>query len=564
MAQELEAVDQEMRTSPNVQERLHNLYKWLQENSGQAEEETPTDVDQLLDGIYEMMEYSIGTDHSNNSKEIQELKAQVSVYRGDLKAREESSAELRMSLKEAVALLKPLQDAVHKTDMEKQTLEQELIEWRSTNIRTNDNDSNLQIIDDLQNEIKSLQQKLSSVSPERTSKSLSFENKESSSAAKKRQQEEALQQLLASTQTRFQELNETNFKMVAENEALQQRFQNEEVIQELERELRACEVDLKRKDEEVMALREELSRRPHDYGVEPVEHERRTELLEIELDETRQELIEKTEAERILSKSLKEALSLLKPLQVHLETAEREKKNMHKQMKLCKKRLALLENGRTFNDNVSVDHSRSSGKLSGSEEIEQHAKDLENRLIAADTLKEDFVELNARYNDTQSKLESTMMQQHALVETLKQREEDEKGLLKGLSLLRDKLAKSEHELENAKYIATSALMKVEELTMDDVHQMSIEHQTGLTQSDTVTLEDLRLKVRLLEREVESAKELNGSLETSIQERDSILQTLAEQHSATRVYDDDAYQSPHQNVTKQINNKGVTWDNNWER
>jgi len=128
---------------------------------------------------------------------------------------------------------------------------------------------------------------------------------------------------LLSTQSRFQELNQTNTKVMAENVALQEQLQNDEIMLRLEDDLKVCEDELKRKDEEILALRDELNRQPHSHGLEPVEHEKKSDALEADLEQTRQELIEKTEVERILNKSLKEALSLLKPLQMHLETSER-------------------------------------------------------------------------------------------------------------------------------------------------------------------------------------------------------------------------------------------------
>jgi len=554
--QELEAVDQELRASPDVEGRLCDLYKWFLEQHGEAShEDIPTDVEELMQGIQEMAQHTVAIGRqidSDDAMEIHELQAQISVYRGDLKAREESSKELRSSLKEAVALLKPLQDAVHKTDLEKQALEKELTALRGGKALSDDSVIKEQIIEDLQSQVQALQQQLSTVIPERVSKAQTVDGGESSSAAKKRLQEEALQKLLLSTQSRFQELNQTNTKVMAENVALQEQLQNDEIMLRLEDDLKVCEDELKRKDEEILALRDELNRQPHSHGLEPVEHEKKSDALEADLEQTRQELIEKTEVERILNKSLKEALSLLKPLQMHLETSEREKRDLSKQLKLYKKRSSKYANGSPINDSMALERTMSTDLPHDErEDLEQRLQQLELQTSGADKLKEDFVELNARYQVTHSKLELVTKEQHTLVDALKQYQYIETDLLNELKEMTDKLAKTEHELENAKYIATSALMKVEEMTMENVQKMSIENNSGLQE-----------KVQLLEREVESAKELNETLETSIQERDSILQALAEQHDASKDFDD--FSSSTNIRAKQGNSsKGVTWDKNWE-
>jgi hypothetical protein len=55
--------------------------------------------------------------------------------------------------------------------------------------------------------------------------------------------------------------------------------------------------------------------------------------IERQLASVKQDLLLKAEAERMLNESLKEALGLLRPLQMHLETAEKEKKVVSKQLK---------------------------------------------------------------------------------------------------------------------------------------------------------------------------------------------------------------------------------------
>ena len=88
-------------------------------------------------------------------------------------------------------------------------------------------------------------------------------------------------------------------------------------------------------------------------------------------------------------------------------------------------------------------------------------------------LRQKMVELNSRYEVTQNKLEDAHIENHALVKALKQKELDEKEREEEVDLLRERLEKSEAELHNAKAIARSALVKVEELTMANVEQLSL-------------------------------------------------------------------------------------------
>ena len=556
--QELEAVDQELRTSPNVLERLHNLYNWLSERTHQDAENIPADdVNDLLQGIQTMVEHGVGPSSSDDADEILNLKNQISVYRRDLKAREESAAELRSSLKEAVALLKPLQETVHKMDMEKAALEQELVSLK------NSGDSSLkdQTINDLKQQVQSLHQQLASITPERGQRSLASGGVESSSVEKKREKEVALQQLLFSTQSRFQKLKRNNSDVVAENNALQKQFQNDREMKELEEQLQACQHELQRKDDEIVALREEVGRLPHENAFDPVEHEKQSEALENELNLARRELTAKTEVEQILNNSLKEALSLLQPLQMHLETSEREKKALSKKMKLYKKQLAKLETGSQVNESMSV----SSEWPTERQELQQRLLELQERTTGAEKLRSDFLELNSRYEVTQNKLEAGIAENKALADALKQREQRETEMIMQLEELTEKMAKSDHELENAKYIATSALMKVEELTSEHVLQLSLESH-NVDANETMTASEAHEKIRNLQHELESVKELSETLQQSIQERDRILESLAEQRSPARSYK--SYQSPPQNGTPSSRQgsigKGVTWDSSTER
>ena len=556
---ELEAVDQELRQNPNVLEPLQHLYRWLLDRSGKDDRDIPSDVNQLVQQIEELIE-----DTSTDSLKVAELEANLSVYRGDLKAREESSSELRASLKEAVALLKPLQDAVAKTDKEKQQVEKELEQVRQQR-------------DELESRTKS-PDNAHSQPGDMPSGEEQHERGGFGSRSKRDEKQEELKKMLSGAQSRFQALHNHNHAVVEDNETLQNRIDdlerqvedlkshsqesikrnvaselNEAAIQQLEENVKAYSQELERKELEVEHLQKELqhaqdSQAPSDHEALKLQLEEldvavyQKREIESELHRVKSELVFKSEAERILNESLKEALSLLRPLQMHLETAEQEKKVVVKQLKSAKKKLARLENN-TSSESRSLQLSVPDDQASDLELVIQGLEYENSQLRPQQSkLQGELVETKSRYEVTQRKLESAAVERHALVDALELHEHREGEMMEELVILRKKLEKSDHELENAKYIATSALMKVEELTMADISS-SVAREQEIAYGSPSQVQRLiadhahpsevsRLKLKLdsLQQEVESARDLNESLEESIQERDRMLHALAESQS----------------------------------
>ena len=531
---ELEAVDQELRQNPNVLEPLQHLYRWLLERNGKADQRIPSDANQLVQCIEELIE-----DSPNESLKVAELEAQLSVYRGDLKAREESSAELRASLKEAVALLKPLQDAVSKTDQEKQDIEEELEQVRKHR--------------------DELLLKSPGPSPSSASRSMPSgeEQYERDTRSKRDQKQEELKKLLNTAQSKFQSMHKDKVSVMDENQALRNQVKElerelldqksigdeesikrnvaaemrEAAIQQLEEDMKKYERELQHKERELERLQEELREAPKTQSGDLEREAREKGELEQELNRVNQELLFKMEAERMLNDSLKEALSLLKPLQMHLENAEREKKSLAKQLKSAMKKLARLENNMaSASRSLDIPDDQVSDLEVVIKELESENAQLRPQ---QSKLQMERVELQARYDVTQKKLDASAVENRALVDALQHHEENEQQMTEELRMLRKQLEKSNHELENAKFIATSALMKVEELTMADltstISRDIVASKNGFGSSHPSEVQRLKLKLDSLQQEVESARELNVSLEESIQERDEMLQALAEQH-----------------------------------
>jgi chromosome segregation ATPase len=210
-----------------------------------------------------------------------------------------------------------------------------------------------------------------------------------------------------------------------------------------------------------------------------------------------------------LNKSLKDALGLLKPLQMHLEDAEQEKMDISKELRNLRKRFRQLQMGDTNTfDNDAQSRSTTKGDVSLElvkikEELEETVRQLEMENSQLHDALEDLsgeegnsptnqnntqqdakwrqqvVELHSRYEVTQNRLEDAQVENHALVKAVKQKEVEERQRQQEYAQMKERLAKTENELHNAKAIARSALVKVEELTMANVEQLSLSRDGSL-------------------------------------------------------------------------------------
>jgi len=358
-------------TSSTAVEPLQNLYRWILEREGK--DDTMARQQRSAPELVEAIQTHLEQDGSSTAK-VKELESQLSVFRGDLKAREDSSSELRASLKEAVALLKPLQDAVAKADKEKARLTDQL-----QHAKSNSETSQAEIkrykellnlkddeIDALKQEIESLELQLSKAKLEAANSVVSLNRSIGSpgspdedasftsgrSARKKRNSEEALKKMLSDAQSRFHTLNHQAQQVEAHNSELQGRLSRqapddklsqqkiaayEERIRELENEAAVRDGELAKKDVELRNLQAKLDEArtlirelQQNNGNNQQIHavKLRVRELEDELAAKNKDLSAKKDAQRALNKSLKDALGLIKPLQYHLEEAEQEKREL--------------------------------------------------------------------------------------------------------------------------------------------------------------------------------------------------------------------------------------------
>jgi chromosome segregation ATPase len=538
---------------PTVLESLRHLHRWLLERDGNdsaaSVHAAPKDAHGLLNAIQEHLERlpPPGGDNGDATvdelrKQVAELNSQISVYRGDLKAREESSAELRASLKEAVALLKPLQDAVAKADKEKAKLKKELAELKTLRSNRSTGADSTALVKGLKDELAVKQEEIDRLQVEVQQLELELSRARLSAASgliashrdlptggdeaggtlvpdsltrtreelkAKRASEKTLKQLLKDAQSRFQTLHLQNQEIEQMNNELHDRLKDAEdhldtkpssesdgltsvqrqltsrdtKLQDIEEELHRVKTELASKDAEVQSMTMALENAKSatasrgDEKARLLNAQSQIKEMEAKLAVSRDELLSKKDAEKALKKSLKEALSLLKPLQVHLEEAESEKRELLLELGKLRKR---SESGQgTSLDAAAVRELEATVKLLELENAQLHdaLEDMSQSINASHVsgatgtsnkndsrLREEIVQLKSRNEVTQKQLEMAKRDKNALVETLNKREKGDAGASDEVRMLREKLSKAEAELENAKLIATTALVRVEELT----------------------------------------------------------------------------------------------------
>jgi chromosome segregation ATPase len=579
---ELEAVDAELQGGDNgqlqaendrlqrllqeresaVMEPLQHLYRWVLERDGEEESvhTSPRDARELLAAIQSHLQRMPAAnandqDLSATQKQVTELEAQLSVYRGDLRSREDSSAELRASLKEAVALLKPLQDAVGKAEKEKVALRRQIesmenddspateelqreLRMAQRNLHAKDEE-----IEHLRDDIETLELQLSRAKVMAASNAALIAkstaetpvlSKAREELKAKRNAERTLKQLLKDAQTRFNTLHQQNAEVEAMNNELQSRLHQAEdslvlmpsgsdepehvqrstegtrdsTVKALETKLQASQGELEKKETELRKVKRELEhaqsslRSFDDEGESKLFHtQARLKELETQQKQITAELKTKRESEKRLNKSLKEALGLLKPLQMHLEEAEEEKNELRDELLAVRKRLGEESSSRSRDIPSEQNVEKISHLESTIKELEQENSQLHDALEEMSQtlnvshlsgmsqkdesrLKVEIVEVKSRYEVTQSRLEEAYVENHALVEALNKREQEESDMAQEIQILRG-------ELEHAKFVATSALVQVEELTNANVAERSFNHDNGDIDRDQLFQEKSR-------------------------------------------------------------------------
>jgi hypothetical protein len=341
-------------TDVNVVEQLQYLYRWLLEHDDSEDDHDDNNrsnrwnqfdsADELVHRIQNHVELRVSR--------MQEIQQELSACKGDLRAKEESNEEMRNSLKEAVSLLRPLQDTVTKMENEKnryhelyEKLQEQhdacLLEIRKHKQTINTKEDE---IEQMKQEVESLELQLSkaklqvanSVAAQHagvSNRSIEMDVEAlDEKRAKRRSGENNIKELLRDVQSRDiaassgADVDDTN-----------------DGVDRLRDELSLKESEIADLEKKLLTVSKELedirgSAAPdRDLRGEVEQLQLQVGSLEEELKETRRLLGTKRDAERALNKSLKDALGLIKPLQIHLEESENEKRQVMKELEAYKR-----------------------------------------------------------------------------------------------------------------------------------------------------------------------------------------------------------------------------------
>ena len=375
-------------------------------------------------------------------------------------------------------------------------------------------------------------------------------------------------------------------KLLEEKNAVQKKHvSTEQELQRMRDVLKGNNESLKKKDESISDIEAQLIEQTdilRQYACEKDELRERLDIANkklidqaTELPMVKKNLKIKTESEAVLRKRLKEAIDLLKPLKHHLQTAEKEKQDVYAKLIQAQIKIEALEKISSQVQSISTSALISSEKYKKQSkyyeaavkrlieeklELEDSLENFEriqqaseiNKTTDYDTvsdLRDHLRQMIELYKATKSMLDEVTATNQNLLEDLKQSEDDEIETAEELEILRKKLIVTNQEMENAKYIATSALMKLDELTGNDYDNLS--WFSGAEESDNspsrlsniseeesnrtanTTKSKIRGLVECLSRLEQQMGELvskNTGLESSIVEKNQLLQSLLNQYS----------------------------------
>jgi chromosome segregation ATPase len=457
---ELEAVDAELQNNRDW-ESLHSLHDFVSDKfhiEALPLEEYST-IPSLSLAIREMLLQVADTMEQQQSRIVEltennnthhtsnhSVAPDVKLLRKELASREAMGNELRNSLKEAVTLLKPLQDAVSKGDRERNRLQDQVrlfqVKELSLQKSLRDVKNRLQSAEDenehLRSKAESLDIQLSRAKLEVASTVVSQQHSvataESASTRlrAKRQSEQTLKQMLVDAQNKFSVLQHERETFSAQNSVLQRQVDDSVDVKEYEDQIEQLRADIERLQREILEKDEEIAEIRRELLNNATDKERLKE-LEHELEEKSKSLATKRENERILNKSLKDALSLIKPLQMHLEEAENEKMILANQLEALQSEKGIAATIRQLEqENAALQDAL--------EQMSQsiHGGGGSSSQKSDHKLAQELVELQSRYAVTKQRLQDASMQNDDLMEQLQSRDRQDHELFQELSELREK------------------------------------------------------------------------------------------------------------------------------
>lgn len=294
-----------------------------------------------------------------NDKRVATLQEECDYFKDQLRNREhtlklieEERAELQGCLdKTRTELAKADQELRQSSNVTVKPL-QHLYKWITARYDTQEANEVSADADILVQQIKSVIESTESNKSPRASREQ--EQVQLSARDKRDFAQQKIQQMLSKASSRYGAGQIDNGASTSvQNEGLLRDQNRNGEIDQLERKLQDFSDQVIRAEKEIQKMQQEASDKiSNDLSSYDKTLQSRIEGLERQLSQkrgTEQELIivkkeleKKTEAEQILNDTLAEALGLIKPMKFHLDTAEKKKKALAKELKRAKKTIAQL------------------------------------------------------------------------------------------------------------------------------------------------------------------------------------------------------------------------------
>jgi len=244
--------------------------------------------------------------------------------------------------------------------------------------------------------------------------------------------------------------------------------------------------------------------------------------------------------EKKLSFSLNEAVDLLKPLQSQIEKVERDKKEL--QNKLSEARTVMED--RDLGNDVDYTNSRiSKGDYEKTinqlnqyvGELEAEVTKLEGKILLLNEssskddmrirlLEKEIATLREEYEATKLMLKDVTATNRSLLNDLRQSEAEELEVIEEFSEAQDMLRAAQDEIENAKFIASSLITKMDEINFRDNASNASARSTASGKMRTLTA-----CFRALEDQVRIAAERNIALENQLSMKNRLISDVMGHH-----------------------------------
>jgi chromosome segregation ATPase len=255
-----------------------------------------------------------------------------------------------------------------------------------------------------------------------------------------------------------------------------------------------------------------------------------------EISKLRDDLSVSQQNEKKLTVSLNEAVDLLKPLQTQIEKAEKDKKDLQIRLSEAQSTLEVRNLGHDI-DYVTGRTNKGEYEKTIDQlnqyvgELEAEVTKLEGKVLVLNesSMKDDkrirlleaeITDLRGKYESTRIMLDDVTETNRSLLNDLRQSEAEELEVIEEFSEAQDMLRVAQEEIENAKFVASSLISKMDEINFRDNASSASARSTASGKMRTLTA-----CFHALEEQVRLAAERNMALENQLSIKNRLISDM---------------------------------------